>query len=34
MATGGSTNHVIHLVAMARAVGLTITWDDMADISA
>jgi phosphogluconate dehydratase len=33
MATGGSTNHVIHLVAMARAVGLTITWDDMADIS-
>jgi phosphogluconate dehydratase len=34
MATGGSTNHVIHLVAMARAVGLTITWDDMAEISA
>jgi phosphogluconate dehydratase len=33
MATGGSTNHVIHLVAMARAVGLTISWDDMADIS-
>jgi phosphogluconate dehydratase len=33
MATGGSTNHVIHLVAMARSVGLTITWDDMADIS-
>ncbi|HEX5160688.1 MAG TPA: phosphogluconate dehydratase, partial [Steroidobacteraceae bacterium] len=33
MATGGSTNHVIHLVAMARAVGLTITWDDMADVS-
>jgi phosphogluconate dehydratase len=33
MATGGSTNHVIHLVAMARACGLTITWDDMADIS-
>ncbi|HEY6125849.1 MAG TPA: dihydroxy-acid dehydratase, partial [Steroidobacteraceae bacterium] len=26
MATGGSTNHVIHLVAMARAVGLTVTW--------
>ncbi|HEY6125459.1 MAG TPA: phosphogluconate dehydratase, partial [Steroidobacteraceae bacterium] len=34
MATGGSTNHVIHLVAMARAVGLSVTWDDMADISA
>src|SRR3954470_22023917 len=33
MATGGSTNHVIHLVAMARAVGVTVTWDDMADIS-
>ena len=33
MATGGSTNHVIHLVAMARAFGLTITWDDMADLS-
>ncbi|MCI3953577.1 MAG: edd, partial [Burkholderiales bacterium] len=33
MATGGSTNHVIHLVAMAKACGLTITWDDMADIS-
>lgn len=33
MATGGSTNHTIHLIAMARAVGLTITWEDMADIS-
>jgi phosphogluconate dehydratase len=33
MATGGSTNHVIHLVAMARACGLAITWDDMSDIS-
>ena len=33
MATGGSTNHVIHLVAMARACGLVITWEDMADIS-
>jgi len=33
MATGGSTNHVIHLVAMARACGLTITWEDMADLS-
>jgi phosphogluconate dehydratase len=30
MATGGSTNHTLHLVAMARAVGLTVTWDDMA----
>ncbi len=34
MATGGSTNHTMHLVAMARAIGLTLTWDDMADISA
>jgi phosphogluconate dehydratase len=33
MATGGSTNHVIHLVAMARACGLKVTWEDMADIS-
>jgi phosphogluconate dehydratase len=33
MATGGSTNHVIHLVAMARACGLVVTWEDMADIS-
>jgi phosphogluconate dehydratase len=34
MATGGSTNHTLHLVAMARAVGLTLTWDDMASLSA
>jgi len=33
MATGGSTNHTLHLIAMARAVGLAITWEDMADIS-
>ncbi len=33
MATGGSTNHTLHLVAMARAVGLTLTWEDMADLS-
>ena len=33
MATGGSTNHTIHLIAMARAVGVCITWEDMADIS-
>jgi phosphogluconate dehydratase len=33
MATGGSTNHTIHLIAMARAVGLNITWEDMADLS-
>jgi phosphogluconate dehydratase len=34
MATGGSTNHTIHLVAMARAAGIHITWDDFDDISA
>ena len=33
MATGGSTNHTLHLVAMARAVGLTLTWEDMAELS-
>jgi phosphogluconate dehydratase len=34
MATGGSTNHTIHLVAMARAAGIRITWDDFDVISA
>jgi phosphogluconate dehydratase len=34
MATGGSTNHTIHLVAMARAAGIHITWDDFDEISA
>ncbi len=34
MATGGSTNHTLHLVAMARAVGYVMTWEDMARISA
>jgi phosphogluconate dehydratase len=33
MATGGSTNHFIHLPAIAAAAGLEITWDDFADIS-
>lgn len=32
-ATGGSTNHTIHLVAIARAAGLIINWDDFEDIS-
>jgi phosphogluconate dehydratase len=32
-ATGGSTNHTIHLVAMARAAGIELTWDDFAEIS-
>jgi phosphogluconate dehydratase len=32
-ATGGSTNLVLHLVAMARAAGVLIDWDDMAALS-
>ena len=34
LATGGSTNHTIHLVAIAAAAGVTITWDDFRDLSA
>src|SRR5690606_26931276 len=33
LATGGSTNHAIHLPAIARAAGIEITWDDMSDLS-
>lgn len=33
LATGGSTNHTLHLVAMARAAGVLITWQDFADLS-
>ncbi|MCS4533026.1 phosphogluconate dehydratase [Neisseria montereyensis] len=33
MATGGSTNHTMHLVAMARAAGIVLTWDDFDEIS-
>jgi len=32
-ATGGSTNMTLHLVAMAAAAGLTLTWDDFADLA-
>ncbi|MCW1841262.1 phosphogluconate dehydratase [Prosthecomicrobium hirschii] len=32
-ATGGSTNHTLHLVAMARAAGLVLTWEDFADLA-
>ncbi len=32
-ATGGSTNHTLHLVAMARAAGIALTWEDIADLS-
>ena len=32
-ATGGSTNHTIHLVAMAAAAGIALTWQDISDLS-
>ena len=32
-ATGGSTNHLIHLVAMARSCGVIIDWDDFSALS-
>jgi phosphogluconate dehydratase len=34
LATGGSTNHTMHLVAMAAAAGIDLTWQDFADLSA
>ena len=34
LATGGSTNHLIHWVAVARAAGITIDWSDFAELSA
>jgi phosphogluconate dehydratase len=34
LATGGSTNHTLHLVAMARAAGWVVQWDDFAELSA
>jgi phosphogluconate dehydratase len=33
LATGGSTNHTMHLVAVAKAAGYIVNWDDFADIS-
>ena len=32
-ATGGSTNHAMHLVAMAAAAGIELTWDDLSALS-
>ncbi len=34
MCTGGSTNHALHLVAIARAAGIVIDWNDFAAVSA
>ena len=33
LSTGGSTNHTIHWIAVARAAGYTITWEDLAQLS-
>ena len=33
LATGGSTNHLIHWVAVAHSAGITIDWDDFSDLS-
>ena len=33
LATGGSTNHAIHLPAMARAAGIIFDWDDLSELS-
>jgi len=32
-ATGGSTNHTIHLITMAAAAGIALTWQDISDLS-
>ena len=34
LATGGSTNHAIHIPAMARAAGILLDWEDMDELSA
>jgi phosphogluconate dehydratase len=33
LATGGSTNHTIHLVAIAKAAGVAIDWEDFSELS-
>jgi phosphogluconate dehydratase len=33
LATGGSTNHTLHIIAIARAAGLTVNWDDFHQLS-
>ncbi|WP_447928674.1 phosphogluconate dehydratase [Vreelandella sp. EE27] len=34
LVSGGSTNHTMHLIAMAAAAGITLTWDDFTELSA
>ncbi|KTD49026.1 phosphogluconate dehydratase [Legionella rubrilucens] len=33
LASGGSTNHTMHLIAIARRAGFVLNWDDFADLS-
>ncbi|SMF10669.1 phosphogluconate dehydratase [Pseudobacteriovorax antillogorgiicola] len=33
LATGGSTNHTLHIIAIAKAAGIEVNWDDMAELS-
>ncbi|MDP4528720.1 phosphogluconate dehydratase [Alkalimonas delamerensis] len=33
LATGGSTNHTMHLIAVARSAGYLVNWDDFAELS-
>ncbi len=33
LATGGSSNHTLHIIAMARACGITLTWTDFDELS-
>ena len=33
LASGGSTNHTIHLIAIAKAAGIIINWEDFSDLS-
>jgi phosphogluconate dehydratase len=33
LATGGSTNHTMHVIAMAAAAGIVVTWDDLSALS-
>ena len=33
LATGGSTNHTLHLIAIAKSAGIIINWQDFSDLS-
>lgn len=33
LATGGSTNHTLHIPAIAKVAGIQVTWDDFAELS-